>query len=41
MIETAFGFSFNNRVAGGYLEFGVYAGRTITDAWGLWCTNSS
>ena len=33
MIETAFGFAFNNRVAGDYLEFGVYQGCTFTDAW--------
>jgi hypothetical protein len=33
MIETAFGFIQNNRVAGDYLEFGVYCGRTFTEAW--------
>lgn len=33
MIETAFGFAFNNRVIGDYLEFGVYQGRTFSDAW--------
>ena len=33
MLETAFGFAFNNRVPGDYLEFGVYEGRTFTDAW--------
>jgi hypothetical protein len=33
MIETAFGFAFNNGVRGDYLEFGVYQGRTFIDAW--------
>jgi len=32
MIETAFGFALNNGVVGDYLEFGVYQGRTFTDA---------
>ncbi len=37
MIETAFGFAFNNGVSGDYLEFGVYQGRTFTDAWEASC----
>lgn len=33
MIETAFGFARNNGVDGDYLEFGVFQGRTFSDAW--------
>jgi O-methyltransferase len=33
MIETAFAFIHNNEVAGDYLEFGVFRGRTFTTAW--------
>lgn len=33
MVETAFGFAANNRVAGDYLEFGVFEGGTFVEAW--------
>ena len=33
MLETAFGFVRNNEVPGDYLEFGVYQGRTFSEAW--------